>query len=131
MTRNKTKYVDGYVLTVPKKRVGEYIKMAREAGKMWMEYGALSYKECRGEDLKPDMQGFAYFPFPKMIKLKPNETVWFSYIEYKSKKHRDEVNRKVTKDMESYQKEHPDHMKDMPWDMKRFAYGGFEVEVGY
>ncbi len=123
------KYVDGYVLPVPKKRVAEYRKMARDAGKIWMKHGALSYKECMGDDLTPDMKGYPYFPFRTMIKAKPNETVWYSYIEYKSKTHRDQVNKKVMKEMEAYMKEHPDHMKDMPWDMKRCAYGGFKVIV--
>jgi uncharacterized protein YbaA (DUF1428 family) len=130
MQKQKVKYVDGFVLVVPKKKVAGYRKMAKDAGKVWMKYGALGYKECVGDDLHPDMKGYPFLPFPKMTKLKPSETVWFSYIEYKSKTHRDAVNKKVMKEMEAYQKEHPDHMKDMPWDMKRFAYGGFKVAVG-
>jgi len=75
------------------------------------------------------MGEFKFLPFSKLAKMKPDETVWFSYIEYKSKAHRDQVNKKVMKGMEEYAKEHPDHMKDMPWDMKKFSYGGFTVEV--
>ncbi|MBI4122370.1 MAG: DUF1428 domain-containing protein [Parcubacteria group bacterium] len=123
---NKTKYVDGFVLVVPKKRVAEYKKMAREANKIWMKYGALDYKECMLDDAKPKMVTFF---FPKMAKAKPSETVWFSYITYKSRSHRDQVNKKVMKAMEKYHKNDPDHMKNMPFDMKRTAYGGFTVEV--
>ncbi|MDP3995135.1 MAG: DUF1428 domain-containing protein [bacterium] len=129
MPKNKAKYVDGFVLVVPKKRVAEYKKMAREAGKMWMKQGALAYFECVGDDLKPNMGGMQSLLFPKLTSLKPSETVWFSYIEYKSKTHRDQVNKKVMKEMEKYHKNDPDHMKNMPFDMKRLSYGGFKVEV--
>lgn len=119
------KYIDGFVLIVPKKRVAEYRKMARGGGKLWMQYGALGYKECILDDAKPK---FVTFIFPKMAKAKPNETVWFSYIEYKSKKHRDQVNKKVMADP-SMKSDDPNHMEKMPFDMKRMAYGGFKVEV--
>ncbi len=122
-------YIDAFVLVVPKKKVAEYKKISRDAGKIWMKYGALAYKECIGDDLHPDMQGSPFLPFPKMTKLKPHETVWFSYIEYKSKTHRNTVNKKVMQEMEKQHKNDPDHMKNMPFDMKRFAYGGFKVEV--
>lgn len=125
----KVGYVDGFVLVVPKNKVATYRKMAREAGEIWMKHGALGFKECMGDDLSPDMGGYPFLPFPKMTQLKSNETVWFSYIEYKSKAHRNQVNKKVMKEMEAYQKDHPDHMKDMPFDTKRMAYGGFKVEV--
>ncbi len=120
---DKTTYVDGYVLVVPKKRVDEYKKMAEEGGKMWMKFGALSYKECMLDDAKPK---FITFFFPKMALAKPSETVWFSYIEFKSKKHRDQVNAKVMKSMSM--DSDPSH-KEMPFDMKRMAYGGFNVMV--
>lgn len=121
----KAKYVDGFVLVVPKKRVAEYRKMARDGGKLWMKYGALAYRECVLDDAKPK---FVTFIFPKMAKAKPSETVWFSYIEYKSKKHRDEVNAKVMRDP-SMKSDDPNHMANMPFDMKRMAYGGFKVAV--
>lgn len=125
MKKNKTKYVDGFVLVVPKKNVAEYRKMAEKAGKIWMKYGALDYKECMLDDAKPE---FVTFTFPIMAKAKPSETVWFSYIEYKSKKHRDQVNAKVMKDP-FMKMDDPNHMEKMPFDMKRVAYGGFKVEV--
>ena len=129
MAKNMTKYVDGFVLAVPKKNVAAYRKMAREGARMWMKHGALDYKECMGDDLHPNMGGMPFLPFPKMAKMKPNETVWFSYIGYKSKAHRDQVNKRVMKEMDELAKDHPDHMKNMPFDMKRMAYGGFTVEV--
>ena len=124
MAKNKTKYVDGFVLVVPRKNVAAYRKMARGAAKMWMGYGALNYRECMLDDAKPK---FVTFFFPKMAKAKPNETVWFSYIEYKSKKHRDEVNAKVMAEMDKIAKKYKD--MPMPFDMKRLSYGGFKVEV--
>lgn len=130
MPTPKTTYVDGFVLVVPKSKVAAYKKMAREAAKIWLQYGALSYKECMLDDKKPKR---VTFTFPIMAKAKPSETVWFSYIEYKSKKHRDAVNKKV---MAAMEKKYPDHGNDptpmdttMPFDMKRMAYGGFTVAV--
>ena len=124
---SSTKYVDGYVLTIPKDKVDEYKKMAEEAVEIWMKHGALSYKECMLDDEQPMKE--VTFTFPVMAKAKADETVWFSYIEYKDRAHRDEVNAKVMKEMEEYQKENPDHMDDMPFDMQRFAFGGFTVQV--
>jgi uncharacterized protein YbaA (DUF1428 family) len=122
------KYVDGYVLVVPKKKVAEYKKMARIGARVWKKYGALEYMECMGEDLKPKMAGApAFMNFPKMAKAKPNETVWFSFIVFKSKKHRDQVNAKVMKAMEKEMAQFKD--TPMPFDMKRMAYGGFSVIV--
>ena len=122
------KYIDGFVFVVPKKKVPEYKKMAQLGAKIWKKFGALDYKECMGDDLAPKMKGgMKHLLFPKMAKAKPDETVWFSYIVYKSKKHRDQVNAKVMKEMEKEMKEYKD--KPMPFDMKRFAYGGFEVVV--
>lgn len=120
-----SQYIDGFVLVVPKKRVAEYRRMATKAGKMWKKYGALHYKECMLDDAKPK---WVTFTFPKMAKAKRGETIWFSYIVYKSKKHRDQVNAKVMKDP-SMQPSDKNDMKNMPFDMKRMAYGGFTVVV--
>lgn len=117
-------YVDGFVLVVPKNKVSEYKKIAQTAGKVWKKYGALDYKECMIDDPKPEM---ASLTFPKMIKAKSNEVVFFSYIVYKSRTHRDQVNAKVMKDPVMNDEKYKD--KPMPFDMKRFAYGGFEVLV--
>ena len=125
MAKNTVGYVDGFVLTVPKKKLAEYRKMAREAEKMWKKYGALDYKECVIDDTKPK---WVAFTFPKMAKAKRDEQVWFSYIAFKSRAHRDQVNTKV---MAYFDKKYADK-KDMPmpFDMKRMAYGGFKVVVG-
>lgn len=114
-------YVDGYVLAVPKKKLKAYRAMARQGEKMWRKYGALDYKECAGNDLKVKWG----VPFTKMMKSKPGETVVFSFIVYKSRAHRDQVNAKVMKEME---KTPPP--KDTPFDMKRMVYGGFKTLVG-
>lgn len=127
MGKQQTKYVDGFVLVVPKKRVAEYRKMATEAYKIWMKHGALSYRECMIDDAKPQ---FVTFTFPKMAKAKPSETVWFSYIEFKSKAHRNQVNKKVMKEMDEKYADASKNMDAMPFDMKRMAYGGFKVVVG-
>lgn len=116
------KYVDGFVIAVPKKNLKAYQKMATDGGKIWKKYGALQYFECVGDDLDSD---WTTLKFPKMAKCKPGETVIFSFIVYKSKKHRDMVNAKVMKD--PYMN-NPD-LKNMPFDMKRMAYGGFETIV--
>lgn len=100
--------------------------MAMEGKKLWMKYGALDYKECVGDDLTPDMGGMKVATFPQITKLKPGETVVFSYIVYKSRKHRDEVNAKVMKDPSMND---PKNKQSMPFDMKRMAYGGFHVIV--
>jgi alkaline phosphatase len=126
----KSKYVDGFVFTVPKKNVAAYKKMAREASKVWKKFGALDYKECKGEDLKIKAHGGMPAPlsFIKLTKMKPSETVWFSFITYKNKTHRKAVNKKV---MAYFDKKYADvkHM-EMPFDVKKMAYGGFSVEVG-
>lgn len=127
MAKKQTKYVDGFVLVVPKKRVAEYRKMATEGSKIWLKYGALSYRECMLDDAKPPLVTLF---FPKMVKAKPSETVWFSYVEYKSKAHRDQVNKKVMKAMDEKYKDSSKNMDAMPFDMKRMAYGGFKVVVG-
>lgn len=120
------KYVDGFVLAVPKKNLKAYKKMASDAGKIWMKHGALQYVECVGDDLKSAAK-WGCLPFPEMIKAKPTETVVFSFIVYKSKAHRDKVNAKVMKDP----KMDPEKCKDksMPFEMNRMAVGGFETIV--
>lgn len=120
----KGAYVDGFVLVIPKKNTAAYKKMAQEAKVVWMKFGALDYKECKIDDATPK---FVTFTFPKMAKVKPTEAVWFSFITYKSRKHRDEVNTKV---MAYFDKKYEKKDQKMPFDMKRFAYAGFKVEVG-
>ena len=118
------KYVDGFVFVVPKEKIAEYKKMAEEGARIWMRYGALEYMECMGEDLvTKGMDGMKPLAFTEMAKAKPNETVWFSFIVYKSRKHRDEVNAKVMEEMNKQTD------VSMPFDLERFAYGGFEVVV--
>ena len=122
------KYVDGFVLVVPKGKIEEYKKMAEMGKDAWMKHGALGYYECRGNDLAPqemgDEKGRA---FTEMAGASTDEDVWFSFIIFESKEHRDEVNAKVMTAM-SEQMKGPEDMK-MPFDMKRMAYGGFQVEV--
>lgn len=93
------------------------------ASRVWKRFGALDYKECIIDDPKPE---FVTFSFPQMAKTKPDEVVWFSYIVYKSRAHRDSVNKKV---MAYFEKKYGKEKKEMPFDMKRFAYGGFKVMV--
>lgn len=121
------KYVDGFVLVVSEKQLEAYKKMAKEGGKVWKKCGALDYVECVSEELRPKGMGDMPSLFPKMTGLKRGERVVFSYIVYKSKKHRDQVNAKVMKD--PYMDEENWKGKTMPFDMKRMAYGGFEVMV--
>jgi uncharacterized protein YbaA (DUF1428 family) len=123
--KNNTTYVDGFVLVIPKKNIEAYKKMAKEASDVWMKFGALSYRECMLEDAKPK---HITLTFPKLAQTKPNETVWFSYIEFKSKKHRDSVNKKVMAYFDKKYKSDKDAM-NMPFDMKRISYGGFTVEA--
>ncbi len=123
------KYVEGFVFVVPKKNLAAYRKMAQWGKKTWTKYGALDYQECMGDDMRPKgMGGMKHLSFLDMAKAKKGDTVWFSYIVYKSKKHRDQVNAKVMKDPSMND---PKWEKlPMPFDMKRFAYGGFKVVVG-
>ena len=114
------RYVDGYVLPVPKKNMKAYIRMARMGKKVWRKHGALDYKECVGDDLSPKWG----LPFPRMMKLKRGETVVFSFVVFKSRAHRDRVNAKVMKEMSAM-----DAPMEMPFDIKRMAYGGFRVLV--
>jgi uncharacterized protein YbaA (DUF1428 family) len=115
-------YVDGFLLPVPKKNLAAYQKMAKAAGKVWMDHGALEYRECVGDDL--NIKGM--LSFTKQLATKANETVVFSWIVYKSKAHRNAVNKKVMKDprLNSMM-----GGKDMPFDMKRMCYGGFKTIV--
>lgn len=121
-------YVDGFVFAVPKKKTGEYRKMAKFGKRLWMKYGAIDYKECMGNDLRPKpMGGPKPTTFLKMAKPRKGETVWFSFIVYRSKKHRDQVNAKVMKDPVMEDPKWKD--MPMPFDVKRMAYGGFKVVV--
>jgi uncharacterized protein YbaA (DUF1428 family) len=115
-------YVDGFVLPIPTKNLPAYRKMAQTAGKVWKSHGALEYRECIGDDLDVKMG----LPFPKAIKVKRGETVAFSWIVYKSKAHRDQVNAKVMKDPRLAKMMDP---KAMPFDCSRMLYGGFKVIV--
>lgn len=121
------KYVDGYVLPVKKKNLETYRKMAQMGGKLWKKHGALEYFECVGDDLNPTMGGMKVLTFPKLTKLKKDETVVFSFVIFKSKAHRDSVNKKVMND--PFMNDPKNMPKQMPFDMKRMAYGGFKVLV--
>lgn len=114
-------YVDGFVMPVPKKNLKKYTAIARKAGKIWLEHGALAYQECAGDDIN----GKAKTTFPKIAKAKKTETVCFSWIVYKSKKHRDAVLKKVLAD-----KRLVPMMEGPPvFDFNRMAYGGFKTIV--
>lgn len=125
---NEGKYVDGFVLVVPEDKAEAYKKMAEEGRDTWMKYGALEYYECRGDELVPqEMGGEKARAFTDMAGATSDETVWFSFIVFNSKEHRDEVNAKVMEEMGKKAEEYKDMA--MPFDMKRMAYGGFKVEV--
>jgi len=115
-------YVDGFVIPVPKKKLGAYVQMAQKAGKIWREHGALEYRECVGDDLKSKFG----IPFLRSAKVKPGETVVFSWILFKSRGHRDRVNAKVMKDPRVAEM---CDSRSMPFDAKRMVYGGFKVLV--
>ncbi|MDX2061109.1 MAG: DUF1428 domain-containing protein [Gemmatimonadales bacterium] len=116
------KYVDGFVIPIPKKNLAAYLKMAKLGAKVWREYGALEYRECVGDDLR--VKGMPT-SFPARLKLKPGETLVFSWIVYKSRAHRDRVNAKVMKDprMNEFSP------KSMPFDVNTMLMGGFKVIV--
>jgi uncharacterized protein YbaA (DUF1428 family) len=116
------KYVDGFLLPIPKKNLQAYRRMSQAAGKIWKEHGALEYRECVGDDLNIKMG----VPFPKGMKLKKGETAVFSWIVYKSRAHRDSVNKKVMKDPRMNEMMEG---KEMPFDVKRMSYGGFQIIV--
>ena len=115
-------YVDGFVLPVPKRNLDAYRRMARQAGKVWKDHGALEFRECAGDDLETEMT----VPFARTVGLKRGETVVFSWIVFKSRAHRDRVNAAVMKDprMDKMM-----NTKSMPFDAKRMVYGGFKVIV--
>ena len=115
-------YVDGFVLTVPTKKLKAYKALAAKGAKMWMKHGAVGYHECVGEDLNVKMG----VPFPKLAKAKAGETVVFAYIVYRNRKHRDQVNKKVMADPGVAEMCDP---KNLPFDMKRMSMGGFETLV--
>jgi uncharacterized protein YbaA (DUF1428 family) len=119
---HEMQYVDGFIVAVPKKNLKAYQALARKAGKVWKDYGALEYRECVAEDVKVGK----LTSFPRSVNLKPGETVIFSWITYKSRKHRDSVNAKVMKDPRLANMMDP---KAMPFDGKRMIYGGFDTIV--
>ncbi len=115
-------YVDGFVLPVPKKNIAAYKRISVKAGKVWREHGAVDYKECVGDDLNTKMG----LPFARLVKPKRGEVVMFSFVVFKSREHRDKVNAKVVKDKRLAAMMKPGAM---PFDVKRMAYGGFQVIV--
>jgi uncharacterized protein YbaA (DUF1428 family) len=121
MEKEKAHYVDGFVLVIRKGKIDAYRRMAQMAGKIWREHGALEFRECIGDDLAVKMG----VPFSRVMKIKRNETVVFSWITYKSRAHRDKVNAKVMKDLRMGDMD----PKSMPFDLKRMAYGGFKILV--
>ena len=116
-------YVDGFVLPVPKDRLDDYRKLARKAGKIWMEYGALAYHECVADDVEPGKTT----SFPRSVKLKDDETVVFAWIVYKSRAHRDKVNKQVMADPRLAGMD----PKTLPFDGKRMIWGGFKSLVKF
>lgn len=117
------RYVDGFLLPVPRKSLSAYRRMAQKAGKIWREHGALEFRECAGDDLDTKMG----IPFARRVKLGRGETVVFSWIVFKSRAHRDRVNAKVMKDPRL--KKMMDPKAAMPFDLKRMSYGGFKTLV--
>lgn len=115
------RYVDGFVIPVSKKNLDTYVRMARRAGRVWREHGALEFRECVGDDFSPK----GMMPFPRLARAKRGETVVFSWIVFKSRAHRDQVNAKVMKDPRLASM----MTMPMPFDSKRMAYGGFRVRV--
>ena len=113
-------YIDGFLIPVPKKNAAKYKKMSTQAGKVWMDHGALEFHECVADDV---MYG-KYTSFPQGVKLKKGEQVWFSWIVYKSRKDRDRVNAKAMKDPRLVC-----DPKAMPFDSKRMVFGGFKMVV--
>jgi uncharacterized protein YbaA (DUF1428 family) len=116
------RYVDGYVVPVPRKNLKAYRAMAQKAGKVWRDHGALEYIECVGDDVKPGK----HTSFPQSVKLKKGETVIFAYIVYKSRAQRDRVNARVMKDKRLAPMM---DLKKLPFDGKRMFWGGFKVLV--
>ncbi|NCP67287.1 DUF1428 domain-containing protein [bacterium] len=123
MNHEKVGYVDGFVMVVPTNKEKAYLEMAEVGAQVWMKHGALDYKECIGDDIVA-AEEMGMLGFSKLTNLKANETVWFSYIGYKSKAHRDEVNAKVMIEMEELYSD-----MESPFEMERMSWGGFEVKV--
>lgn len=115
-------YVDGYIVSVPEKNLPAYRRMARKAGKVWIEHGALQYHESVGDDMDP---GFGV-PFPTVVKPKRGEVVVFAWVMYKTRAHRDRVNAKAMKDERMTEFADP---KNLPFDCKRMIWGGFKSIV--
>ena len=115
-------YVDGFLVPVPKKKVADYRRMAAKAGKIWREHGALEFRECIADDVKWGKRT----SFPRSVKQKSGETVFFSFIVYKSRADRDRINAKVMKDKRLAKMMDP---KAMPFDAKRMIFGGFKTVV--
>lgn len=123
-----SKYIDGFVLVVPKGKETEYTKMASEGRDAWMKHGALAYYECKGNDLEPKQMGeMKHLGFNELTKADSDEDVWFSFIVFESKAHRDDVNKKVMDEMDEKYKDATDFA--MPFDMARMATGGFDVII--
>ena len=122
--KSKGTYVDGFIIPVPRRKVAEYRRVAKLGAKIWREHGALDYMECIADDVKKGK----WTSFPRSVKLKPNEVVWFSYIVYKSRASRDAVMKKVMTDPRMAKIMSPDP-KSWPFDGKRMIYGGFKVSV--
>lgn len=116
------RYVDGFVIPLPKKNLKAYLKMAQKASVVFKEHGALEYCECAADDIKMKFG----VPFGKLAKLKPTETVVFSWVTYKSKAHRDKANKKIMKDPRLAAMMDP---KNMPFDIKRMSMGGFVISI--
>jgi uncharacterized protein YbaA (DUF1428 family) len=116
-------YVDGFVLPIPKKKAALYRRIAKQAGKIWRDHGALAYVECVAEDVKPGK----WTSFPQAVKLKKDEAVWFSWIVFKSRAHRDRVNATVLKDPRMQEMMSPNVQR--AFDGRRMVYGGFQVAV--
>jgi len=113
-------YVDGFVLPLPKKHLAKYRRIAKSAGKVWKKYGALEYVQCLADDVQPGK----LTSFPQSVKLKPDETVVFAYVVYKSRAHRDRVNKQVMADPMM-----KNMVKKLPFDGSRMFWGGFKQLV--
>jgi len=122
-------YVDGFVLPIKKKNLKAYKKMATQAAKFWKKHGALGYYECVGDDLSPKTGEVKIAKFPKLAKTKPGETVIFAFIIYKSKAHRNSINKKVMAEMTQQAQEDCNDKTKMPFDVRRMAWGGFKTIV--
>jgi len=112
-------YIDGFLVPVPKKKLADYRRMAAKAGKIWREHGALEFRECIADDVKWGKRT----SFPRSVKQKSGETVFFSYIVYKSRAARDRINAKVKRLAKMMDP------KAMPFDAKRMIWGGFKTVV--